>query len=406
MFPNRRIITSGGDKFRDEYSLAFDGTNDYVNCGDNADYHHDNGSASLFSVSIWVKITNSTSNDDTIISKYDYGNDKREWRISLDGSQNVKVVISIDGTSASWATNTGSALITNRWYHVVFTYDGSEGTANNRPNIYIDGQVSTLSHNNTHPAQVNEDDCALTIGSMLDSGVQSALPPINVSEATFYNTTLSASQVKTLYNGREPYNHKEGVASSNLAGWWRMGDASLDRFNIIADEASTSMGGNLATNGTFDSNTTGWTAKDSTVSHETSAPILGAGSIKASSLSNASAGFYQDMSLTEGSLYEVKGVMQLLTGSSNGTIKVINSAGNGGSQDILYSGTIGGLISGGDAVPFTAYITALSSQPSIQFAANVADGSFLVDSVTVRLVSGNTGVMTNMDADDFIGDTP
>ena len=33
MFPSRRITTSGGDVFRDEYSLEFDGTNDYVDCG-------------------------------------------------------------------------------------------------------------------------------------------------------------------------------------------------------------------------------------------------------------------------------------------------------------------------------------------------------------------------------------
>ena len=31
MFPTRRITTSGGDKFRDEHSLAFDGSDDYVN---------------------------------------------------------------------------------------------------------------------------------------------------------------------------------------------------------------------------------------------------------------------------------------------------------------------------------------------------------------------------------------
>ena len=33
MFPTRRIITSGGDVYRDQYSLEFDGTNDYVNAG-------------------------------------------------------------------------------------------------------------------------------------------------------------------------------------------------------------------------------------------------------------------------------------------------------------------------------------------------------------------------------------
>ena len=37
---------------------------------------------------------------------------------------------------------------------------------------------------------------------------------------------MSSSQIKTLYNGREPYNHKEGVASSSLIGWWRMGDGT------------------------------------------------------------------------------------------------------------------------------------------------------------------------------------
>ena len=29
-----------------------------------------------------------------------------------------------------------------------------------------------------------------------------------------------------MYNGREPYNHKEGIASAYLKGWWRLGDGS------------------------------------------------------------------------------------------------------------------------------------------------------------------------------------
>ena len=33
MFPSRRIATSGGDVFRNEYSLEFDGTNGYVDTG-------------------------------------------------------------------------------------------------------------------------------------------------------------------------------------------------------------------------------------------------------------------------------------------------------------------------------------------------------------------------------------
>ena len=47
-----------------------------------------------------------------------------------------------------------------------------------------------------------------------------------ISDVAIYNSALTSSQVKTLYNGREPYNHKEGVASGNLAAWWRMGDGN------------------------------------------------------------------------------------------------------------------------------------------------------------------------------------
>ena len=34
MFPSRRIATSGGDAFRNEHSLVFDGSNDYLALGD------------------------------------------------------------------------------------------------------------------------------------------------------------------------------------------------------------------------------------------------------------------------------------------------------------------------------------------------------------------------------------
>ena len=95
----------------------------------------------------------------------------------------------------------------------------------------------------------------MTIGCLLNSGIYSGQGPIKVSEASIYNTALSASQVKTLYNGREPYNHKEGIATGNLTSWYRMGDGRLDgsaqitgnsddssQDNIISDEVDSSLG--------------------------------------------------------------------------------------------------------------------------------------------------------------------
>ena len=82
----------------------------------------------------------------------------------------------------------------------------------------------------------------------------------SLSELFLYNIYLSQSQVKTLYNGREPYNHKEGIASANLVAWYRMGDGTLDRVEltgtenvVISDMAhpSTMGNNNLVSNGTF-----------------------------------------------------------------------------------------------------------------------------------------------------------
>ena len=103
----------------------------------------------------------------------------------------------------------------------------------------------------------------------------------NISEVAIYNSTLSVSQVKTIYNGREPYNHKEGVASNYLQTWYRMGDNPLDKYPLMTDSTNLTVGSNILTNPNFDSNITGWDDYSSgTVSHETSIVQSGSGSLK------------------------------------------------------------------------------------------------------------------------------
>ena len=47
MFSSRRITTMGGDKFKDEFSLAFDGTDDYINCGNDSSLNFSGGDFTL-----------------------------------------------------------------------------------------------------------------------------------------------------------------------------------------------------------------------------------------------------------------------------------------------------------------------------------------------------------------------
>lgn len=405
MFPSKRITILGGDKFRDEHSLAFDGTDDCVNCGDSADYHHDNSSASLMSVSVWVKITSSTSDDDTIISKYEYTDNKREWRISLDGSQNIKFVSSQNGTNSYTAT-TSNALVADRWYHIVLTYDGSEGTATNRPKIYLDGVSQSLTFaGGDQPAQINEDDCSLTIGCMLNSGAASGLPPMNVSEATFYNSKLSASQVQTLYNGREPYNHKEGIATGNLKAWWRMGDGSLDSVRhvdtriseggVISDESQSSYLGTDLVDDVM--NASNWSVFGSNTVE------LESGAIKITYDDDASGAYFYlrdskglTTDLTIGKAYKVSFQAKVNTGSV--TMGLYETGG---------FAVTGPVITGVSYNHKAIYIICTATQDHYLFPGDMSSGEIVyIKDVKVQEVVGNTGVIVNIDSNQFSGDTP
>ena len=190
MFPSRHA-TLGGDVFRDEYSLSFDGTNDYVDLG-----------------------TKATSGDDATVSAWIYTEDTNVNDILRYGDMAVRVQddtsiwVYPDGAGAANDITVPSVL--NSWVHICVVIDSNAVT------VYHNGvSKGTASDGGT----LSTDSMASYIGRF-----GSAYFNGKISEVVLYSSTLSASQVKTIYNGREPYNHKEGVASGNLQGWWRRGD--------------------------------------------------------------------------------------------------------------------------------------------------------------------------------------
>lgn len=149
------------------------------------------------------------------------------------------------------------------------------------------------------------------------------------------------------------------------------------------------VGSELGTNGTFESNADDWIAKSTTLSHETSAPITGSGSIKATNSASTYGGPYQNMSLDSTKNYKVTGKMQLISGSSNGRVTIYTSRSNGTGQEGAYEGSAGELVAGGSEVAFDVVISPTESdRVSIQFAVQVSDGVFLVDDVSVKEVYG------------------
>ena len=46
------------------------------------------------------------------------------------------------------------------------------------------------------------------------------------SEFAIYNKVLSESEVATVYNSREAFNHKDWSGAPNCKGWFRFGDGN------------------------------------------------------------------------------------------------------------------------------------------------------------------------------------
>ena len=141
------------------------------------------------------------------------------------------------------------------------------------------------------------------------------------------------------------------------------------------------LGSELVTNGDFDSNITGWSAKDCTIAWDN-------GKLKADNSSgNANGGAFQNIGLVTGKTYQMTATMQLLTGSSNGTFNLFTSAAGGTGQTSVYTGST--LVVGGAAVTETFYFTPGSGDVSIQFTCDEANATYTIDNVSVKEVTRN-----------------
>ena len=210
MFPTRRIITSGGDVYRDQYSLEFDGTDDYITTGTGIDL----GSTTDFTITCWAKAADWT--DQMFMGKWQDVNYR--WFLGVNGSDYLSFY-SLSNSNGG-ITYTGTTALTNgEWTHIAFVADRSADSKG-----YINGVLDDTDTTEVLTRDLDNTG-VLVIGA---SGVTAGNPDYitgNISEVSIWNTALSSNQVKQLYNGREPFDARN-VAKSNLVSYWRMGDGT------------------------------------------------------------------------------------------------------------------------------------------------------------------------------------
>ena len=226
--------------FSNAYSVDLDGSNDYVDCGGNADFSFTDGAGndSAFSISAWVKL-------DSNIRARVAGKGNTEWLFGTDSSGRFNMILwSNDGTSA-YLQKFSTALSTGSWHHILCTYDGSNTAAG--INLYKAGSLvsSTVGNAGTYAGMASQQG-SLRLGQWeLNSSVMNGL----IDEVAVFNSELSSSTVTDIYNSGVPAD----ISSLSPLGYWRMGDNNGGTGTTITDQGSGSNNGTLTNGPTFSS---------------------------------------------------------------------------------------------------------------------------------------------------------
>jgi hypothetical protein len=359
----------GGDKFRDEFSLSFDGTDEHLLTDFKPDYIHTNATFAM-----WVKM------GDFIGQQTMGSHSSKRWYLGFSGS---KGFLGVANANRDDITITPTP-VAGQWLHYAVT--AIDGTAT----LYINGvaMADTLSY--TQASATNPTD-GFTIGSRNNGGTMQNPMNANISEAVQYDKGLSASEIKTLYNGREPYNHKEGICSSNLKAWWRMGDGVLDTqqtqheyTGIVCDETNATLGSDLlGGEGNF-SDPSYWAISAShSIVEDNVGKFLGSGTY--GQINRASI-------FTTGKMYRV----DVDCTSNDGTTIQVNQ---GDPYPML--------VPQGQTGRFHCYFMAKQTYITLYAPTGTYSNAAIIDNLVVREVSGNPAALQNYDtANRFEGDTP
>jgi len=216
----------GTPAFTNQYSVSFDGTDDYMDVGTVSDL---NGSISAVTLSAWFNFSGTYHTDkNLVLSGGSSGSDRFYF-------QQLSATELRYGSSSGFVNFTIPTVSASTWYHMAIVHNGTSASA------YFNGSPSS-SNPQTVTAPTANYGTALKVGAYYTgSAVFGGL----LDEVSVFDSALSAGDIEDIYNDGVP--NDLGTDGLNLSpvAWWRMGDNDGGTGTTITDQGS---GGN---NGTF-----------------------------------------------------------------------------------------------------------------------------------------------------------
>lgn len=223
--------------------IDFDGIDDYVDFGDNHDLTSD------FSIEAWV-LQEDNSGTRTIISKGDLDSSEptKEYGYALtieSGFPRFKT-FNPGGSSRIDVTSSG-ALLSDKWYHIAVTYNGST------TKLFVDGvEVG----DDTASSSLANSSESCFIGAYYDSNISSQVNYFDgrIDEVRIWNVALSETQIREMMNqeiqnvsdnvqGKEiPIDISGSLTWDQLIGYYDMNtDEAIDGSDSGIDGASVNI---------------------------------------------------------------------------------------------------------------------------------------------------------------------
>ena len=221
--------------FRNNYSLAFDGTNDYVAFSDIAALD----GLAVFSLSVWFK-SSSSGADQAIYSKGNPGGDSDGIDIFYD-SEEIYVDMQTDVGNFRGNTTGNTFGADGTWYHLAIVYNGSTIV------IYKDASVVKTQASVT--GTTVDSSKVLWIGRR--HATSSKYFTGNMDDMAFWDVALSAADVTAIYNSGVPTDLTDSDSydsdnSGDLQGYWKFEEGS----GTSATDSSDGGNNGTLTNGT------------------------------------------------------------------------------------------------------------------------------------------------------------
>jgi hypothetical protein len=202
----------GGSSFENLYSMAFDGVDDYIDCGNISAL---NGVTEATWMG-WFK-RSVPAGVHYLFGTWGTGATTKQFTVLQTASAMTVYMANSVGTQKTMNSITYSFSV-DTWYHLAFVYNEAEASNADKMKVYVNGALQTNTGSGYALTTLNSSIASFEIGKL--GGYTANKFSGNIDEVAIFTSVLSPSDISAIYNSGAP----DDLTSYSPTAWYRMGD--------------------------------------------------------------------------------------------------------------------------------------------------------------------------------------